>query len=150
MISNLTGEVMTAAPDKFYWRRHLREPVRFGDGMLALGKLDCGPFSSSDHTRCCCRSRKSASETKGKSAPGWRRSIGKSRMSTSITEMLAALYLAGRRIDWTGGACRLRVATNTAAYLSVPAPALLDRGDDDPRQRAPLVEQPASRCGRTR
>ena len=37
LISNLTGELMAAAPDKIYWRRHLREPVRFGDGMHALG-----------------------------------------------------------------------------------------------------------------
>ena len=36
LISNLTGELMSAAPDKSYWRRHLREGVRFGDGMLAL------------------------------------------------------------------------------------------------------------------
>ena len=36
LISNLTGELMSVAPDKTYWRRHLREAVRFGDGMLAL------------------------------------------------------------------------------------------------------------------
>ena len=44
LISNLTGELMSAAPDKSYWRRHLREAVRFGDGMLALAKLECQTF----------------------------------------------------------------------------------------------------------
>src|SRR5262249_472807 len=44
LISNLTGELMSVAPDKSYWRRHLREPVRFGDGMLALATLECRTF----------------------------------------------------------------------------------------------------------
>jgi acyl transferase domain-containing protein len=44
LISNVTGEVMAAAPDKLYWRRHLREAVRFGDGMLALAELGCRTF----------------------------------------------------------------------------------------------------------
>src|SRR5262249_59269851 len=44
LISNLTGELISAAPDRFYWRRHIREPVRFGDGMLALAKLECQTF----------------------------------------------------------------------------------------------------------
>ena len=44
LISNLTGERMSAAPDKAYWRRHLRETVRFGDGMQALAKLECRTF----------------------------------------------------------------------------------------------------------
>ena len=50
---------MSAAPDKSYWRRHLREAVRFGDGMLALAKLECQTFWKSDHTRSCYRLRKS-------------------------------------------------------------------------------------------
>ena len=36
LISNLTGELLSAVPDKSYWRQHLREAVRFGDGMLSL------------------------------------------------------------------------------------------------------------------
>ena len=44
LISNLTGELVSAVPDKLYWRRHLREAVRFGDGMLALAELECGIF----------------------------------------------------------------------------------------------------------
>ena len=44
LISNLTGGLMSAAPDKLYWRRHLREPVRFEDGMLALAELGCRTF----------------------------------------------------------------------------------------------------------
>ena len=35
-ISNVSGEVMTAAPDAAYWRTHARVPVRFADGVRAL------------------------------------------------------------------------------------------------------------------
>ena len=50
-LSNVTGTWITAeeATDPAYWARHLREPVRFGDGvatLLADGEwvfLECGP-----------------------------------------------------------------------------------------------------------
>ncbi|MBO4210032.1 type I polyketide synthase, partial [Micromonospora echinofusca] len=50
-LSNVTGTWITAqeATDPAYWARHLREPVRFGDGvatLLAEGEwlfLECGP-----------------------------------------------------------------------------------------------------------
>ncbi len=50
-LSNVTGDWITAeqATDPSYWARHLREPVRFGDGvtrLLADGEwtfLECGP-----------------------------------------------------------------------------------------------------------
>ena len=70
LISNLTGELMSTAPDKSYWRRHAREAVRFGDGMLALASWSAGPFSRSGHTRCCCRSRKLALERTESPPPG--------------------------------------------------------------------------------
>ncbi|WP_328311778.1 aminotransferase class III-fold pyridoxal phosphate-dependent enzyme [Streptomyces sp. NBC_00442] len=48
MISNVTGGVV-ASVDADYWRRHMREPVRFSDGMAALAEegpgalLEIGP-----------------------------------------------------------------------------------------------------------
>ena len=35
-ISNVSGDVMTQAPDAAYWRTHARVPVRFADGLRAL------------------------------------------------------------------------------------------------------------------
>ena len=35
-ISNVSGDVMTQAPDAAYWRTHARVPVRFADGVRAL------------------------------------------------------------------------------------------------------------------
>ncbi|MGH3432457.1 MAG: SDR family NAD(P)-dependent oxidoreductase, partial [Thermocrispum sp.] len=51
LLSNVTGDWITAdeARDPSYWARHLREPVRFGDGvqtLLADGEwsfVECGP-----------------------------------------------------------------------------------------------------------
>ena len=39
LISNLTGAVMREAPTAAYWRRHARQPVRFAEGVKALGEL---------------------------------------------------------------------------------------------------------------
>lgn len=52
LISNLTGSLLESAPDAAYWRRHLREPVFFRQGIqtlieLGLGLfLECGPGDS--------------------------------------------------------------------------------------------------------
>jgi acyl transferase domain-containing protein/surfactin synthase thioesterase subunit/acyl carrier protein len=101
LISNLTGELMSAAPDKSYWRRHLREAVRFGDGMLALAKLECqtfleiGPHPVLLPIAQVCLGAKSKSAT-------WIASLNRQRSNCeSTTEMLAALYLAGHNVNWT-------------------------------------------------
>ena len=39
LISNVTGRPLERAPDAAYWCRHLREGVRFADGMAALDAL---------------------------------------------------------------------------------------------------------------
>lgn len=36
VVSNLTGAVMTEAPDEFYWRNHCRQPVLFAAGIQTL------------------------------------------------------------------------------------------------------------------
>ncbi|MEJ0079196.1 MAG: SDR family NAD(P)-dependent oxidoreductase [Alphaproteobacteria bacterium] len=101
VISNLTGEMMTGAPDKVYWRRHLREPVRFGDGMLALGKLECRTFLELGPHPVLLPLAQICLGEKGKSA-AWVATLNRQRPDIdSITEMLVALYLAGNKIDWT-------------------------------------------------
>jgi acyl transferase domain-containing protein len=100
MISNLTGELMSAAPDKIYWRRHLREPVRFGEGMLALGKLNCRTFLEVGPHPVLLPLAQVCLGEKGKSA-AWVATLNRQKPDVyAITEMLAALYLAGKRIDW--------------------------------------------------
>jgi acyl transferase domain-containing protein/acyl carrier protein len=100
IISNLSGRV--AEPDELtqpaYWRRHVRDAVRFADGLRALQSLrpdlliEIGPhptllsfagavFEGEDPQRI-------ASLRKGK--PDW----------DQMLEALASVYLAGAEIDW--------------------------------------------------
>ena len=108
LISNLTGELVSAVPDKLYWRRHLREAVRFGDGMLSLAKLECRIFLEiGPHpvllplAQACFKGRSAA----------WIASLNRQKSDAeAITEMLVALYLAGRSVNWTAvhGDCSWR------------------------------------------
>jgi acyl transferase domain-containing protein/surfactin synthase thioesterase subunit/acyl carrier protein len=101
LISNLTGELMAAAPDKSYWRRHLREAVRFGDGMLALAKLECRTFLEIGPHPVLLPLAQVCLGAKGRSA-AWIATLNRQKSDIdSITEMLVALYLAGHNINWT-------------------------------------------------
>ena len=101
LISNLTGERMSAAPDKTYWRRHLRETVRFGDGMQALAKLECRTFLEIGPHPVLLPIAQICLGAKGKTAT-WIATLNRKRPnSETITEMLAALYLAGHNLNWT-------------------------------------------------
>jgi len=101
LISNLTGERMSAAPDKAYWRRHLRETVRFGDGMQALAKLECRTFIEIGPHSVLLPIAQICLGAKGKSAT-WIATLNRKRPnSETVTEMLVALYLAGHNVNWT-------------------------------------------------
>ena len=101
LISNVTGERMAAAPDKSYWRRHTREAVRFGDGMLALAKLECRTFLEIGPHPVLLPLAQVCLGTKGKSA-AWIATLNRQKSDAdSITEMLVALYLAGHNLNWT-------------------------------------------------
>ncbi|HEU5276253.1 MAG TPA: SDR family NAD(P)-dependent oxidoreductase [Xanthobacteraceae bacterium] len=100
LISNLTGELTTAAPDKSYWRRHLREPVRFGDGMLALARLEPQTFVEVGPHPVLLPIAQVCLGANGKSAT-WVAALNRqSSDCDSISEMLAALYLAGHNMNW--------------------------------------------------
>ena len=100
LISNLTGGLMSAVPDKNYWRRHLREGVRFGDGVLAIANLDCqAVLEIGPHPVLLPLAQVCLGEG-GKSA-SWIATLNRQKTdAASISEMLAALYLAGHNIDW--------------------------------------------------
>jgi acyl transferase domain-containing protein/surfactin synthase thioesterase subunit/acyl carrier protein len=101
LISNLTGELMFAAPDKSYWRRHLREAVRFGDGMLALAKLKCRTFLEIGPHPVLLPIAQVCLGAEGKSAT-WIATLNREKADAeSIAEMLIALYLAGHNVNWT-------------------------------------------------
>ena len=100
LISNLTGGLMSAAPDKLYWRRHLREPVRFEDGMLALAELGCGTFIEVGPHPVLLPIAQVCLGAKARSA-SWTATLNRQKPDAdSIAEMLAALYRAGHDVNW--------------------------------------------------
>jgi len=117
-VSNVTGgfvepgEITSAR----YWRRHVRDTVRFAEGIQALYDrgyrlfVEIGPNSTL--------------ASMGRNALGatdalWLPSIKQGRDWDQILETLGALYLRGARVDWEGfdGAFgRRRVALPTSPF----------------------------------
>ncbi len=99
---NLTGGAALpgGAPDAVYWRRHLREPVRFADGLAALRRegyrvfLEVGPHPTLGALGQRCLPEDDslflASLRRGKD--DWGELMGS----------LAQLYVRGAAIDWPG------------------------------------------------
>ena len=100
LISNLTGGLMAAAPDKCYWRRHLREAVRFRDGMHALAELGCRSFLEIGPHPVLLPMAQGCLAAKGRSA-AWVASLNRQKQDAeSVSDMLTMLYLAGHNINW--------------------------------------------------
>jgi acyl transferase domain-containing protein/NADPH:quinone reductase-like Zn-dependent oxidoreductase/acyl carrier protein/SAM-dependent methyltransferase/GNAT superfamily N-acetyltransferase len=100
LVSNLTGkiaqqEVMTPT----YWVKHVREAVRFADGMQCLQQqgievfLEIGPKPTLLGMGLRC-----LPEDKGL----WLPSLRPQREWPQLLESLAALYVRGVRLDWVG------------------------------------------------
>ena len=101
LVSNLSGRVISAGGqdlvDPDYWVRHVREAVRFADGMAALGALgvdlllEVGPHPVlSGLARSC--------GVEAEALP----SLRKNREDgVLIARTLAALWAAGVPVDWS-------------------------------------------------
>lgn len=99
LVSNLTGrmagsEVTTPA----YWRRHLREAVRFSDSVAVLLKEGYRTFLEVGPSATLLGMVKRCAGTDGALLLA---SLRKGRGDvTSLLESLAQLYVRGQRIDW--------------------------------------------------
>ena len=102
LISNVTGRLAVAdeITQPSYWRRHMREAVRFGDGLRALedARPDCcieiGPHPALlplvGSAFAAAPPRLIASLRRGN--PDWEHML----------EGLSAVYRAGAKVDWRG------------------------------------------------
>jgi phthiocerol/phenolphthiocerol synthesis type-I polyketide synthase E len=99
LVSNVTGEIINAAPAAMYWRDHVRKPVRFADGLRTLAAsassrfIEIGPGSTVlSFTRECL----------APSRPWMHASLlrreGELR---SMLDTAAALYTAGIDLRWS-------------------------------------------------
>ena len=99
---NLTGGSLPggAAPDALYWRRHMREPVRFADGIKALHSdgyrifLEVGP-----HPTLLALAQQSLPTHGTRFLTSLRR--GKDDWRELLTS-LAELHVHGVEVDWAG------------------------------------------------
>ncbi len=115
-ISTLTAEAMTAAPDAGYWRRQIRDPVRFRQAIERVAStadsfLEIGPGATLITLGRRCIARAAADRE-----PAWLCSLTEAGEDwSSIFTALAALCRQGRAIRWRGvepaGARRVMLPT---------------------------------------
>jgi acyl transferase domain-containing protein len=100
LISNLSGQMVEPQEvlDATYWRRHIREPVRFYEGMQALATAGCELFLEIGPTdtltgmgkRCLPEATSFASLKQGED--DWK----------VLADSLAAMYVRGFDANWQG------------------------------------------------
>ncbi|MFD8708579.1 type I polyketide synthase, partial [Kitasatospora sp. NPDC059648] len=97
VVSNVTGELATELTSPEYWVRHVREAVRFADGIACLAAqgvtdfLELGPDGT--------LSALAQEITEGHFAPVLRRDRPE---AVSFTEAVTGLHARGAELDWEG------------------------------------------------
>ncbi len=102
LLSNLTGRALEEGeiPDAHYWRRHIREAVRFAAGIHTLSAmgyelfLELGPTPTLLSMGKACLPR---------GAGTWLPSLKKGRDDWQcLLDSLATLYTCGAEVNWAG------------------------------------------------
>ena len=97
LISNLTGQVITGAPDAGYWCRQMRGTVRFMDGIRTLEAQGCGAMIDVGPTGgLTLLARQCLPKFEGLVVP----SIRKRKSWPCLLTSLASLYEHGFDVDW--------------------------------------------------
>lgn len=111
LISNIDGKRLTSAPGPDYWRHHVRQAVRFADGMRTL--LDAGIdafIEIGPHPVLLGMGARIETEAAPLWLPSLRRDAPEWRQ---LLTSLAQLYVNGANVEWTAvnrGALRDRVS----------------------------------------
>lgn len=100
LAANLTGQLMTDAPTARYWRDHLRNTVRFADGMARVAEaepailIEVGPAASllGMGRRCVPKIEAAWLPSLRQGQNGWQ----------VIAGSVADYYVRGGTIDWRG------------------------------------------------
>lgn len=144
LVSNLTGEVMTAPPDASYWRRHAREPVQFFKGLQTLAQQGPALFIElSPHDLLLGMAKQCLPEGAGVWLPSLRR---QQDAWQTLLDSLGALHVRDALIDWSAldrAYPRRRVLLPTYPFerqrywLESPADASLPSPSPAPTMNAP-------------
>ena len=100
LISNVTGQPMSReeAPDAEYWCRHIREAVRFADGMRSLHDLGYRVFLEAGPAPTLLAMGRRVLPAEGTT---WLPSLRRGRNDwQEILPSLGALYTGGADVDW--------------------------------------------------
>jgi amino acid adenylation domain-containing protein len=101
IVSNVTGKFIEkeiAAPD--YWLRHVRQPVRFADGIKALEQKGCEIFAEIGPSPVLLgMARQSLASKEAVLVPSLRQGHPD---WTQLLSSLAELYVRGLTVDWQG------------------------------------------------
>ncbi|MFN8494510.1 MAG: type I polyketide synthase [Caldilineaceae bacterium] len=117
LVSNLTGQILDAAPDAQYWRDHIRQPVRFADGIATVAQqgittfVEIGPSDTLINLGRRCLPKGSGE---------WLASLAEENPEQWL-HTLAALYTAGVQVDWTAFA-QGEVGATTHPYRKLSLP----------------------------
>jgi acyl transferase domain-containing protein/acyl-CoA synthetase (AMP-forming)/AMP-acid ligase II/acyl carrier protein len=104
LVSNLTGKLFEpeCRPDAVYWRRHMREAVRFAAGMETLAAQGCEMFLEvGPEPVLIGMGRKCLVSESAGPRRLWLRSLMQGRDDEEVLlESLGDLYLKGCEVDW--------------------------------------------------
>ena len=122
-ISNVTGTWVSDADavDPAYWARHLRQAVRFGDGLDTLQRdgvdllLEVGPGSALQ--KLACTGGWSAAQLV---ALGMHRQAP--QQASALEDIVAQLWMRGASIDWRKGKVSRQEGGDASAPLRVALP----------------------------
>ncbi|MET8956031.1 aminotransferase class III-fold pyridoxal phosphate-dependent enzyme [Streptomyces sp. NPDC004393] len=143
MISNVTGAPVDAV-DAAYWCRHMREPVRFSDGMAALAREDCGAILEIGPQPVL---QLLGRQNWTGPAVRWPSSLWEGRDDwKQLLYSVAELYTAGVDVDWAafdGPYPRRRVPAPTYPFQRTPHWFARREEPTVPEQASPQVYAPA-------
>ncbi|GAA2724363.1 SDR family NAD(P)-dependent oxidoreductase [Actinocorallia aurantiaca] len=97
VVSNLTGRLATGLTDPGYWVRHVREAVRFHDGLRELAASGVTTFLELGPDGVLSALAAAALEDGIVAEPVLRRELPE---TDTVTAGLARLHLHGARLDW--------------------------------------------------
>ena len=100
-VSNLSGELLTSAslPDAAYWRQHVRQPVRFADGLKTMQRLGYNVFVEIGPKPVLFGMGQRLLPDDGAWLPSLRKGRGDWQQ---MVDSLGALYTLGAKVDWRG------------------------------------------------
>jgi acyl transferase domain-containing protein len=143
IISNVTGGMMETPPDAGYWRDHVRQTVRFADGLRSLHAMGIRRFLEVGPGAALLAAGRSTLPDPDST---WLGSLGRQRPEwRSMLETIQYLYMSGAEIDWSQvhrGTTHQRLALPTYPFqrkrywleggIPAPAPRLPDAATTHP------------------